>query len=132
MVKEEKLEMKIPTGVDNGSILRVSGMGHNGGDLNVYIRVIDDPVFQRQGRNLFGIAQIPFMTALGGGKAETKNIIDETIVFDIPKACPHGAQIMVPGQGVCGGTLGIQIEYTLPDLKEEDIAKIEKLLKKTV
>lgn len=56
--KHESLTIKIPAGVDTGSLVRLSGQGHPGanggpaGDLLVRIRVAPHPWFRREGNNL--------------------------------------------------------------------------------
>ena len=126
--KEQKLDIKVPAGVDNNDLLRLAGMGHHGGDLNIMIRVRDDPVFKRQGPNLYRTAEVPFHVALGGGDAQTVSIVDEKIMFRVPKACEYGTQVLVPGHGICGGALGVKIVYKLPDLQDEDISRICSIL----
>ena len=65
-IKETKiLSVNIPAGVDNGDKVRLSGEGEwmkggQSGDLYVAIRVNDNPLFDRDGRNLYIEAPIPF------------------------------------------------------------------------
>jgi molecular chaperone DnaJ len=127
--KAQKISISIPPGVDTNNMLRVAGMGHHGSDLNIIIRVRDDPVFQRQGQNLYRTVEIPFLVALSGGDAQTLNIVDDKVTIKVPKACEYGSQILVPGHGVCGGALGVKIVYKLPDLQDEDVSKIRSILK---
>src|SRR6516165_3379092 len=56
--KPERLSVKVPAGVDTGSIVRLAGQGHPGasggpaGDLMVRIRVAPHPWFRREGNHL--------------------------------------------------------------------------------
>ena len=73
-VNEEtkSLSVSIPAGVDNGDKVRLSGEGSAArggpaGDLYVAIRVIANDIFERDGRDLYFEAPIPFDIAILGG-----------------------------------------------------------------
>ena len=72
-IKENKtLSVNIPAGVDTGDKVRLSGEGEwmkggQSGDLYVAIRVIDDPIFERDGRELYIEAPVPFDISVIGG-----------------------------------------------------------------
>src|SRR5262245_56645101 len=65
-VREEKLEVKVPAGVDDGSTLRLTGKGEPGprggapGHLYVLLRVRADPRWRRDGDDLFCEVPISF------------------------------------------------------------------------
>ncbi len=64
--KPSRIQLKIPSGIAEGSRLRSSGNGEAGirgganGDLFVVFHVQDDPIFHREEDNLFCEVQIPF------------------------------------------------------------------------
>ena len=72
-IKENKtLSVNIPAGVDNGDKVRLTGEGEwskdgQSGDLYVAIRVIENPIFERDGRHLYIEAPIPFEISVLGG-----------------------------------------------------------------
>jgi len=95
--KPQKISLKIPAGVDNGSKLRLSGKGASGlrggenGDLYVVLGVKQSEIFERDGLDLgVEVPVSPFDAALGG-------------VIDVPT--PEGvAQIKIP-PGTANGKL---------------------------
>ena len=66
------LKIKIPAGVDNGYKIRITGKGTQGvgggqpGDLLLIIRTLPDPVFTRDGSDLFVEQSIPYSAACLG------------------------------------------------------------------
>ncbi len=72
-IKENKtLSVNIPAGVDNGDKVRLSGKGEwskggTPGDLYVAIKVKEDPIFNRDGMDLFIEAPIPLDISINGG-----------------------------------------------------------------
>ena len=73
VIKETKsLSVSIPSGVDNGDKVRLSGEGSaakggHTGDLYVAIKVSKNEIFEREGRDLYFEAPIPFEIAVLGG-----------------------------------------------------------------
>ena len=73
VIEETKsLSVSIPAGVDNGDKVRLSGEGSAArggpaGDLYVAIQVIANDIFERDGRDLYFEAPIPFDIAILGG-----------------------------------------------------------------
>src|SRR5207248_1003580 len=71
-VREEKLEVKVPAGVDDGSTLRLTAKGEPGvrggapGHLYVLLRVRADPRWRRDGDDLFCEVPISFVQAALG------------------------------------------------------------------
>lgn len=70
--KSKTLEVKVPAGVNDSSILNVSGQGNAGvnggppGDLHVYINVRPHPVFERRGNDVWCEMPITFAQAALG------------------------------------------------------------------
>ena len=110
----QKISLRIPAGVDNGSRLRLSGKGGGGlrggenGDLYVQLVVRESDIFEREGQDLFvDIPVSPITAALGGsisvptpeGEAQLK----------IPAGTPNGKLFRLRGKGVAslrGGPAG--------------------------
>ncbi len=71
-----RLKVKIPAGIDNGEIIRLSGQGEAGakgasaGDLYLKIRVKPDNRFERDGYDIRSKAEINFTQAALGDKIE--------------------------------------------------------------
>jgi molecular chaperone DnaJ len=78
--KNRKLEIKVPSGAENGTNLRVSGEGEAGekgassGDLYIVIHVKEHDTFERQGDDIYIKTTIPFTVAALGGEIEVPTL----------------------------------------------------------
>lgn len=102
VVKEVKVE--IPAGVESGGIISVPRAGRVGrrgqpGTLTIKLKVADDPVFQRDGADLYVDSNIGFTQALVGGKVEVPTLNGKTQV-KIPKGVQHGQLAILRGKGL--------------------------------
>ena len=103
-IKENKtLSVNIPAGVDNGDKVRLSGEGEwmkggQSGDLYVAIRVKEDPIFERDGRNLYIEAPIPFDVSVIGGSIKIPTL-EKTISLKIPANTQTGKIFRIKGKG---------------------------------
>ena len=67
------IEVTIPAGIDDGQCVRIQGKGEPGtnggprGDLLVAVMISADPVFKRDGYNIFSDVVITYPTAVLGG-----------------------------------------------------------------
>ena len=121
----QKISLKIPAGVDNGSRLRLAGKGAGGlrggenGDLYVLLGVRESDIFARDGLDLgVDIPVSPVTAALGGtvsvptpeGEAQLK----------IPAGTPNGKVFRLRGKGVpnlrggAAGDLDARIVFEVP------------------
>lgn len=105
--QEKKLTLKIPKGVDTGTKIRFSGEGEAGaqggspGDLYVYIKISNHPVFKREERNIYVDTPISFTQAALGGVVPVKTLdSDETLA--IPPGTQHGNVFRIKGKGMPG------------------------------
>lgn len=104
--KMEKLKVKIPAGVDNGSQIALRGMGDAGanggpaGDLIVVVRVKEDKYFVRRDLDLFLQVPIAFTQAALGCKINVPTIDGTNISVTIPSGIQSGTMLRVKGKGV--------------------------------
>jgi molecular chaperone DnaJ len=126
--KKETVQVEIPIGVDTKHVLRIPKMGNLGGDLHVVIAVKRHSKFIRENDDLLCEEIIPFLIALKGGKFQMKGLLDENIEVNIPKACPHGTEVLVKEHGIDKGNLKVKVSYALPDIDNKILNQIEKLL----
>ncbi len=102
--KENKtLSVNIPAGVDNGDKVRLSGEGEwekNGqsGDLYVAIRVKSNPVFEREGRDLYIEAPLDLKTSIVGGSIKVPTL-ENFISLKIPAQTQTGKIFRIKGKG---------------------------------
>ncbi|KAG5363358.1 DnaJ-like protein 1 [Yarrowia sp. B02] len=121
--------INIPPGVDNGTILRVSGMGdapeaqagptvrlHNG-DLLVRIHVKPSKTFIRQRSDLVYKQEIPMTTAALGGTVLIPTLLGGKLRIKVPAGTQPGAQIAIPEQGLPKGRNGFGDLKVIYDVK---------------
>lgn len=139
--KREELKIKIPAGVDNGSKIRISGKGGQGegggpaGDLFLIIRVLPDPVFTRDGGDLFVERQIPFSAACLGTSMDIPTLEGDKRI-KIPAGIQPGTKIRLKGYGVkplgsnAKGDLFVKITIHVPEsLNGEQKKLVEELVR---
>jgi molecular chaperone DnaJ len=104
-----KLDIRIPSGVETGSRLRLAGEGDAGvaggpaGDLYVVLTVTDDEVFDREGDDVVLRLDLPFPTLVLGGEVEIPTL-EEPEKISIAAGTPAGSEIRLRGRGI--GRLG--------------------------
>jgi curved DNA-binding protein len=137
-----RLEISIPAGVDNGSRIRLAGLGEPGrnggptGDLYLIVSVSENPLFERKGADLYTKVNVPMTTALLGGEVAVPTVKGTRLALKIPAGTQNGAAIRLRGQGmptqVGGqnsprGDMYAQVNVVLPTtLSEEERELIQK------
>ena len=132
----EPIKVRIPAGVESGQKLRVAGKGAPSmaggppGDLHLEIEVGSDPVFSRDGRDLFVTVTVPFSGACLGTSVEVPTLEGEKRV-KVKAGTRSGSRIRLKGFGVPGhpaGDLYAIVEVAVPDnLTAEQRKLLEKL-----
>ncbi|XP_028550198.1 chaperone protein dnaJ 1, mitochondrial [Dendrobium catenatum] len=115
----------IPSGVDSGDTIKVPKAGNQGrrgvlpGDLHIKLQVAKNPIFKRDGADIYVDANISFTQAILGGKAEVPTLsgkaqVKEASLFisgrgrassanrdgDIPKGVQPGQLLALRGRGL--------------------------------
>lgn len=104
-MRTKKILVKVPAGVDNGSIISIRGEGEGGekggppGDLFIYISVKEDPVFKRRGNNIYLDIPISFTEAALGGEIEVPTL-EGIKKHTIPPGTQTGTQFRLKNMGV--------------------------------
>jgi len=100
----ERIELTVPPGVDDGSVLRVPGHGTAGagggraGDLFVQVVFEPSPDFRREGSDVYSETQIPLSLALLGGEVEVPTI-EGRAALKIPAGTQPETQFRLRGNG---------------------------------
>lgn len=100
----KKIQIKVPSGVDTGSKLRLRGEGEEGergalpGDLFVVIHVEPHEFFVRNGEELVCQIPISFPQAALGAEVEVPTL-DGTRKLTIPKGTETGEVFRIKGEG---------------------------------
>jgi len=112
--KQKTLSVKVPAGVDNGDRIRLSGEGEAGrnggppGDLYVEVRVLDHPIFERDGAHLSCEVPVSFATATLGGSIEVPTLGGNATI-KVPAETQSGRVFRLRDKGirpVRGGATG--------------------------
>jgi DnaJ-class molecular chaperone len=94
-----RLDVTIPRGADDGTKVKLSGQGPNGGDLVVTIRVRPHPVFTRKGADLERDLPITLAEALLGGEVPVTTLKGK-VLLRIPPGTQNGHRFRLAGQGM--------------------------------
>lgn len=101
---ESKIEVKVPAGVENGEVVRMTGQGEAlpggaPGDLYVKLHVRPDERIKREGSNLSITLPIKLTDALLGAVQVVSTLDGETNIT-IPAGVKHGEVLRIKSQGV--------------------------------
>lgn len=117
--KTEKIQVKIPAGVDNGSRVRIAGKGNPGqnggkdGDLYLMIQVKPHPEFWREGSDIYIDVPITIYTASLGGSIDVPTI-SGAAKMKIPAGTHSGQRFRLPGKGAAIlGKKGVGDQYAV-------------------
>jgi len=106
--KQEEIKLNVPAGINNGEMVRMTGMGEairggQAGDLYIKINVRPHNIFKRDGANLNMDLHIKLSDALLGATYPLKTL-DGDIEVKIPEGINHGELLRVKGRGVPQGS----------------------------
>lgn len=102
---KKKIEVTIPAGIDNGQCVRIQGKGEPGtnggsrGDLLVAVMIADDPLFKRDGYNIFSEVKISYPTAVLGGEIKVKTV-DGEVIYDVKPGTDSNTKVRLRGKGM--------------------------------
>ncbi len=103
--RRQKVSVKIPSGVDTGTRLRLAGEGESGtlggpcGDLYVYINVKPHDFFKRNNNNIICQVPISFVQAALGADIDVPTLTGEKKLH-IPKGTQPGEVFRFKGEGI--------------------------------
>ena len=104
--RHERISTKIPAGISTGKKLRLAGKGNPGayggpnGDLYVQIKVLDHPLFKREGDDLILAREIKLSEALLGTGIDVPTIDKKTMRLKIPAGAQNNAKFRLKGHGM--------------------------------
>ena len=104
--KNRNIEVSIPSGVEEGSRIRLSGEGAAGqrggppGDLYIFVGIDEHELFQREGTNIFCNVPISISEASLGGSVEVPTVSGGRAKVKIPAGTQSGDQLRLSGKGM--------------------------------
>jgi len=138
-VSPKRLEVKIPTGVKDGSRIRIAGEGGPGhaggkkGDLYLVVKVLPHRLFEREGDDLYTEVAVPLATAMLGGEVKLPTL-NGNLCLKIPPETQNGKVFRLAGKGMPQlgnskyGNMLAKVKVVLPtNLTEEEKKLFERL-----
>ena len=105
-LRQRKLSVKIPAGVDEGTRIRVAGEGEAGirgaasGDLYLFVHMKRHAIYSREGTTLVADCPISFTTAALGGSISLPGVDGNRVEIKIPAGVQSGEQLRHRGSGM--------------------------------
>ena len=88
-----RLEVKVPAGVLDGTVLRVPG-------LRARVEIAADPLFEREGKDLRVPVGVALATALLGGEVEVPTLKGSRVKLNVPPETQNGTRLRLRGLGM--------------------------------
>ncbi len=138
--KPKTLAVKIPAGIEEGQTIRLRGKGKTGrngaGDLMIKVRVAEDQVFTRKGKDVFVTEKVPYTTAILGGEAEFRTLYG-MVKCQVPAGSQSGTKMRLRGKGIVSargkdapGDEYVTLQITVPkNVTEKEKALLRELQK---
>lgn len=133
--REQSVSIRIPAGVDDGTVLQVSGEGEapvgggRAGDLFVRVHVEKDQQFEREGNDIVSELAIPFTILALGGTIHVPTIDGDESVR-IAEGTQDGTLVTIRGKGIPysrSGTRGNHVVRLIADIPRK-LSKEQKTL----
>lgn len=144
LVKQKEVKISVPPGIDNGQMVRLSGMGETleggvPGDLYVKVHVRKHPYLRKEGFNLIMDLEVKLTEALLGGERMI-GTLDGEVTLKIPSGTKHGTILRIKSKGVphaslntgkkSRGDLYVRILVKIPEKLSKSTKKLIEELKK--
>jgi DnaJ-class molecular chaperone len=117
---DRRIEVKIPSGVDNASKVHIPGAGGKDAGFNLAISVRPHPIFQRKGKDLYREIEVSLEDAILGAEV-TVPTLSGRVALTIPADTQNGQRFRMTRQGMPGlnqpgvrGDLYTTVKVVLP------------------
>lgn len=140
--KEQTIDISIPQGVNDGTVLRLSGIGDDSipniprGDIHLTVRVMPHPVFRREGDNLIRELFLNCIDAMLGKTVHVDSINGSTLEIHVRPGTQPDQMLSIPGYGMPNlqdsrlkGSLLIQVKISIPTFLSEQNKKLLEQIK---
>lgn len=138
--REERVSVKVPSGMKAGQKLRLQGKGQPGlyggppGDLYIQIKELDHLIFRREDADLYVKQKISFSDAALGAEIEVPTIEQKVLKLKIPPGTQDNAKFRLKGygmphyKGTGKGNAYVEINIAVPtNLTKEQESLVESL-----
>ncbi|MBM3924489.1 MAG: J domain-containing protein [SAR202 cluster bacterium] len=121
--RQQRLEVKIPPGVDTGSRVRIASGDGRRQDIYLVINVVSHPRFQREGSDLRTEIEVPMTDAVLGSEVTVPTLTGR-VALKIPPETQNGQVFRLGGQGMP--------RLNNPTQKGDLLARVKVLLPKSL
>jgi molecular chaperone DnaJ len=102
--KEEEVKIKVPAGIDNGEMIRLTGAGEavkggQAGDLYIKVHVRSHKLFRKEGNDLIMNLEVKLSDALLGADYPVETLEGKS-ALKIPEGTNTGDVLRIKGKGV--------------------------------
>jgi curved DNA-binding protein len=141
-INGKKIRLTIPAGVENGQIIKISGMGAEGsnggpkGDLYITFTIENNTKFKLEKHNLYSTVDLDLYAAILGGEI-TVDTFDGKVKLKVMPGTQNGTKVKLKGKGFPVykkeghfGDLYITYQIVIPaNLSEKEKELFEELAK---
>lgn len=89
----KRIELKVPAGVQDGTVLRAPG-------LRARVQVANDPLFERDGKDIRVPVPVPLATAFLGGEVDVPTLKGSRVKLNVPPETQNGTRLRLRGLGM--------------------------------
>ncbi len=134
---DDKIEINIPAGIENGEMVRMTGRGEAiqsgvSGDLYIKIHVARHPTITRDGIHLISHLPVKLTDALLGDTYSVETL-DGNVNIKIPAGIKHNEMLRIKGKGVPHGSsrgdMLVKISIDIPQKLSRKAKKLVEELK---
>lgn len=103
-VNGKKIRITVPAGIADGQTIKLNGQGGPGlnggpaGDLYITFIIADDPVYKREGNNLYQNIPLDLYTAILGGE-QVIETLNGKVKLKIKPETQNGTKVRLKGKG---------------------------------
>lgn len=140
--RDQLLEVKIPPGVKDGTVLRLASMGDDSignmprGDIHLTIQVLPHKIYHRSDHDLIRSIEINCLEAILGTSVIFDTLDGKTLELNVPPGTQPGQTMVVHGYGMpvlnvpnANGRILLNINITVPkNLTDEQKELIKKVI----
>jgi len=138
--RDEIVDDKIGAGIQNGVVLKYSGLGDDSnsnlprGNLLIRVTILDSDGFTRKGNDLWTDKTIDAFDAMRGTEFQIKDLQDNIVKVKVPAGTQPGSVLQLKSKGMpvheslsIRGNMYIKIHVTIPKLTQQQLNKIKDL-----
>jgi curved DNA-binding protein len=123
-VGDRTIDLKVPSGTEDGKVLRLAGQAPGGGDLHLRIRIEADPHFRREGNDIVVTVPVTLGEAVLGAKIDVPTVKGSKLSVKVPPGTSSGARLRLRGFGIGGGDQYLEFKIVVPPTLDEKSHKL--------